>query len=447
MASSPDVLHLIFEYLDDHRDWVRAGCVCQRWRQVASSNRLWLPLLRRYCIPPSLSDVTGANQRAFAAVAAQYPGHLDIYAAIAPAVSVLRTINPSAAAETAHNVPFVQLLAPSGGRRDLWRPEATSCTRGEKLLLMLYHLFTNTSFMDMQMCCAALFGFFVCYNDVYALHLRRRWTVDVLSLHTQHFGTILGFAWAPGIEEGFGLVLDGALSGHVIRYGKAMGRAHRMGPIPMGAIPFEDLGFFETWLNTFVSEVSTGVRRIVRANETITAPSGFREAGPGVGDLTTYGINVHVSTLFLLNMARVTYRVTFTYRDCKHASMQLTRRHWIFRYTDGQASEVDGDGVVGYYPLLSAATPEFSYGSYSDGGIVTDVVDGPGASLASAVASLEGYFEFVPGTIAAPLGPPLRIPIPLVAFQLPQTALRSNDDEFADDDDEYDEESSDDEAS
>ncbi|KDO27754.1 hypothetical protein SPRG_20392 [Saprolegnia parasitica CBS 223.65] len=420
MASSPDVLHLIFEYLDDHRDWVRAGCVCQRWRQVATSNRLWLPLLHRYCISPSASDVAGANQRAFAVVAAQYPGHLDIYAAIAPAVSVLRTINPSVAADTAHNAPFAQLLAPSGGRRDLWRPEATSCTRAEKLLLMLYHLFTNTSFMDMQLCCAALFGFFVCYNDVYALHLKRRWTVDVLSLSTQPFETILGFAWAPGIEEGLGLVLDGTLAGHVIRYGKALGQAHRMGPIPMGAVPYEDLGPFETWLGTFVSEVQSGVRAIVRANETISAPSGFREAGPGVGDVTTHGINVHVSTLFLLNMARVTYRVTFTFRDCKYTSMQLTRRHWTFRYTDGQASEVDGDGVVGYYPLLSAATPD----------------------LASAVASLEGYFEFVPGSIAAPLGPALRIAIPFVAFQLPQTALRNFNDAADDDDDDEDNESS-----
>ncbi|OQR84699.1 hypothetical protein ACHHYP_13036 [Achlya hypogyna] len=418
-----EVLHVIFEYLDDYRDWVSASSVCQRWRQVATSNQLWLPLLRRYNITESDGD--GGVMKVFAAMAKKYPGALDEYAIVSRAVKHLQMVNPSVCATTENNMPYVQLFQASLTRPGLWQPTWHTSSREEKMLMMLYHLFTDTAAVDMQLCCAACFGFFVCYNDVYALHLKRRLTVDVLPLYTQQFDTLVGFAWAPGMDEGLGLVLQGELAGHVVRYGKALRTAHRMGPIWMNDIPYQDLGPFETWLSTFAANIQGGVRRVLRANDEILAPSGFLEVGPGVGSVTTHGINVHVSTLFLLNMARVAYRITFTFMRaaCKYSSVQLVRRHWIFRYTNGQAAEVDGDGVVGFYPTLSATNPHFSYCSYSDGGVVREELGTLArATLENCVTSLQGWFQFVPGSLTHPEGPELQVTIPFVQFVLPMSA-------------------------
>ncbi|OQS04712.1 hypothetical protein THRCLA_03069 [Thraustotheca clavata] len=423
-----DELELVLAMLGDVADLVRASCVCKQWYTVATSDRLWLLLLQRFNVP--MEQATSAKQ-AFATYATRFPGCMDEYSVVSRVVSVLQSVNPQAKAPVERNPPFKMVLEANTQRVGIWQPQPT---RHERLLLMLYYLFTDMTANPriLQRGCAACFGFFISYNDVYAMHLMNRSAVEVLPLNTVPFVNIAALAWSPDMEEGLGLVLEGQLVGHVIRYGKSSNTLNRMGPIYAQTVPYQDLGLFEHWLTEFARQIKQRERVILKANAEISAPSGFLESGPGVGEITTQGIRVHVSTLFLMTMARVVYRITFTYleNECKYKSVQLARRHWIFKYTDGRSAEVDGEGVVGHYPILQDSQPQFSYCSYTDGGVVDEAENNEGtprATLNNCVESLEGYFEFVPGTLDQQSGPTLQIAIPFVKFVLPTIAFERDD--------------------
>ncbi|KAJ3022193.1 UNVERIFIED_CONTAM: F-box protein skip16 [Siphonaria sp. JEL0065] len=273
--------------------------------------------------------------------------------------------------------------------------------------------------------------------------------------------------------EFLGLVTSGSLTGHVVRFGRASLDLDRMGPIPKGFVPFFDLGLFRDWFNGFVQSLDDGVDRsgnvdvdayddafhetvmttittmltrrqrrletvLGRGGRELVLPSVFLDSGPGTGVAVTHGIKVQVSSFFMLSMARVCYRITLTYlpTTCPHATVQLKSRKWAFRYLNGRYERVQGDGVIGYYPLLSLQNPSFSYCSYSDGGRVIDddnEVDAEyrdhdpldpyaeGRSLLSnPVVSCQGSFTFIPGRIEAPSGQPFEVEIPFVEFVRPQ---------------------------
>jgi uncharacterized protein affecting Mg2+/Co2+ transport len=70
---------------------------------------------------------------------------------------------------------------------------------------------------------------------------------------------------------------------------------------------------------------------------------------------------------------------------------QLRARRWSIRDGDGGApAEVTGEGVIGHFPLLAAAGPEFSYRSCTQ-------QRAPRGAMA-------GGFAFVAGSLAAPAG-------------------------------------------
>lgn len=85
-----------------------------------------------------------------------------------------------------------------------------------------------------------------------------------------------------------------------------------------------------------------------------------------------------------------TYRITIKYHESVHRSYHLIRRHWIVTYASGHQDFVSGEGVVGHFPILNAATPTFSYCS-----ICTGREKAPGVD--DYAISMEGHFEFAIG--------------------------------------------------
>ncbi len=68
--------------------------------------------------------------------------------------------------------------------------------------------------------------------------------------------------------------------------------------------------------------------------------------------------------------------------------------------------QVRGEGVIGKYPILEPGKPEFVYCSCTHQ---------PGTR-----GAMEGEFQFVPGTIERPEGPPFDVACPTFRLDIPE---------------------------
>lgn len=138
----------------------------------------------------------------------------------------------------------------------------------------------------------------------------------------------------------------------------------------------------------------------------------FPQAAPHMQTATTHGVVVRVSTVSepevgALRQAVVAYAVRFSMLSDdawpaglpRMASCQLRARRWRIMDDLGEVVDtVEGEGVVGRYPLLFPGAPEIEYRSCSQ-----PVGEG---------GHMEGEFEFVPGTLNTPLGEPFYVMCP-----------------------------------
>ncbi|KAJ1410493.1 F-box-like domain superfamily [Sesbania bispinosa] len=87
------------------------------------------------------------------------------------------------------------------------------------------------------------------------------------------------------------------------------------------------------------------------------------------------------------------------------SSCQLHWRHWIIRANDIVVSDVNGEAVIGMFPLLRPGDKEFVYQSCTP--------------LPTPSGSIEGSFTFVPGRLADPRGDPFLATVARFPLQLP----------------------------
>jgi len=88
-------------------------------------------------------------------------------------------------------------------------------------------------------------------------------------------------------------------------------------------------------------------------------------------------------------------------------SVQLQTRHWIIRDQNGlPVDEVQGDGVIGKFPILTPGGPEFIYQS------CTHLENGDRGFM-------DGYFRFVEGTNRNPTGPIFDVICPRFRLEVP----------------------------
>ncbi|KAI9327075.1 hypothetical protein DFJ73DRAFT_964900 [Zopfochytrium polystomum] len=307
-----------------------------------------------------------------------------------------------------------------------WYPDAATASHAELQLALFFHLFSNGQDgswrYSTRITGLGLFGTFNCYHQLYSAYLLPRSKVRKARLRSQLYSREGRIPWiwqvikfADSImAESYGVVTEGSeeLLGHVVRYGTVSG-THRMA-IPRGRVPFFDLGPFETFLERFVTDIEQGNRRIIRS---CGVPSAFVEVGPGTSIAVTNGVEIVVSSFFLLASAKLCYRISITFKPelCSWPSVQLARRRWLFRKQNGGGSRIEGD----------ASDPHFAYSSYSEGGMVEaetskDAYDDDELTLDNPIVSMEGALIFVPGSLKHPLGPEFAATVARVNFELPQ---------------------------
>jgi ApaG protein len=104
-----------------------------------------------------------------------------------------------------------------------------------------------------------------------------------------------------------------------------------------------------------------------------------------VSDTTTQGIRVRVAARFLPERSspreqQFFFEYNISISNVGQETSRLVSRHWIITDADGEVREVEGEGVVGYQPVLEPGA-SFEYTSYCD--------------LKTAVGTMHGTYTMV----------------------------------------------------
>ncbi|KAL5711689.1 F-box protein skip16 [Ranunculus cassubicifolius] len=174
------------------------------------------------------------------------------------------------------------------------------------------------------------------------------------------------------------------------------------------------------WLEEHGRRLETGIIQL-RAEGGIPRINLFPEAAPLCSTAVTNGVKIRSSAVFvpeLTNLQGESEKYWFSYsirmsllsegciaNGTSASSCQLYWRHWIIRAKDVVVSDVNGEAVIGQYPLLHPDREEFVYESCTP--------------LPTCTGSIEGTFTFVPGRLTNPIGGPFSVEVTQFPLQLP----------------------------
>lgn len=175
------------------------------------------------------------------------------------------------------------------------------------------------------------------------------------------------------------------------------------------------------WLEEHGRRLENGIIK-VREQDKIRSISLFPEIPPLCSIEVTNGVQVRASAVFVPEYSGLKeeedtkYYFTYSIRmsllpegciinGINFISCQLYERHWIIRANDTIVGNVDGEAVIGQYPLLRPGEEEFVYESCSP------LPESPG--------SIEGHFTFVPGSLVDRKGGPFEVQVGRFPLQLP----------------------------
>lgn len=174
------------------------------------------------------------------------------------------------------------------------------------------------------------------------------------------------------------------------------------------------------WLEEHVRRLENGIINL-REEGNIRSISLFPEQPPLCSSATTCGVQVRASAVFVPEfsdlgdkaeryMFAYSIRMSLKPEGCfvhgmSFDSCQLYWRHWIIKSNDKIVGDVNGEAVIGQFPLLRPGNKEFVYESCT-------------ASAASP-GSIEGSFTFLPGRLADPKGSPFEVEVAKFPLLLP----------------------------
>ncbi|XP_022722495.1 F-box protein SKIP16-like [Durio zibethinus] len=174
------------------------------------------------------------------------------------------------------------------------------------------------------------------------------------------------------------------------------------------------------WLEEHVRRLEDGIIK-VREEGNVRSINLFPEVPPLCSTAVTNGVQVRASAVFapecsdLQNEAEkyifaYSIRMSLLPEGCTingmtFSSCQLNWRHWIIRANEAIVSNVNGEAVIGKFPLLHPGEDEFVYESCTP--------------LPSSPGSVEGSFTFVPGRLVDPKGSPFEVQVARFPLQKP----------------------------
>jgi F-box protein 3 len=162
------------------------------------------------------------------------------------------------------------------------------------------------------------------------------------------------------------------------------------------------------WLEEHVHRLETGYIKI-REEKKVKSISQFPEHAPLCSAAVTNGVQVRASACFVPEFSCYaelyfcySIRMCLVPEGCtvngmKFDSCQLHWRRWLIRSKEDVESDVNGEAVIGEYPLLRPGDKEFVYQSSTP--------------LSVCPGSVEGSFTFVPGKLVDPKGAPFEVEV------------------------------------
>lgn len=174
------------------------------------------------------------------------------------------------------------------------------------------------------------------------------------------------------------------------------------------------------WLEEHVRRLQHGVIK-VRKEGKVRSINLFPEVPPLCSLAVTNGVKVRASSVFVPEFSTIqdeyekfffaySIRMSLSPEGCimngmTFNSCQLYCRHWIVRCNDNVVDDVNGEAVIGKYPLLRPGEEEYVYQSCS--------------SQPHSPGSIEGSFTFVPGRLADPKGSPFEAVVSRFTLVMP----------------------------
>ncbi|KAL6532042.1 F-box protein skip16 [Orobanche gracilis] len=164
------------------------------------------------------------------------------------------------------------------------------------------------------------------------------------------------------------------------------------------------------WLEEHGRRMQDGIIR-VRKEGKMSSINLFPEQPPLCSSAVTHGVKFS-------NLQDESEKFVFAYsvrmslssdgcivNGLRFSSCQLYWRHWIIRANRAVVSDVNGEAVIGKFPLLRPGEEEFVYESC--------------ASLPTSQGSIEGSFTFIPGRLADAKGSPFAVEVARFPLQVP----------------------------
>lgn len=174
------------------------------------------------------------------------------------------------------------------------------------------------------------------------------------------------------------------------------------------------------WLEEHSRRLETGFIKL-REEKKTRSINLFPEQAPPCSTAVTNGVQVRASSVFMPEFSDLqdeTEKYLFSYsirlsllpegcviNGLSFDTCQLYWRRWIIRADENVVSDVNGEAVIGKFPLLRPGEKEYVYQSC--------------AALPSATGSIEGSFTFVPGRLAEPKGSTFEAEVAGFPLQLP----------------------------
>ncbi|ORX88972.1 DUF525-domain-containing protein [Basidiobolus meristosporus CBS 931.73] len=385
-----DILTSIFKYIHRPEELAACGLTCRALYQASTGDNLWLPHCKRAEITPQLFQPTPQTyQETYRLFRLTYSGYTEAFPKVKRCMQRLEKWLQKKAPQL-----FATLAPPLKWKTTLISAEV----HFPKEFELWYHFHDGERGYT-----GGLFGVYHCYGIFCCLlwipstHLR---TYKIWSLE------IVIFGWCRYTGKSLALVtscpkpLQPHLLHHVIEFDEITYKYH-------------DKGLFMDFIEEYVDNLEMGVFDLTAQKQILMFPN----EGLGTSRAVTKGIEIRASAIFASESRRpytqFIYRIRMNLLNAEtlgYASCQLVSRYWLIRFQSGNVEEVEGEAVVGEYPLLSRSTPTFEYCSIC--------ADSPNA--ADKVYSMKGHFTFVPGSIANPTGPHFQVSV--AEYRLPQPA-------------------------
>ncbi|KAK9717625.1 F-box protein skip16 [Basidiobolus ranarum] len=387
-----DVLTLIFKYLQLPEELTACGLTCKQWYQASIADTLWSHHCKRSEITATIFTPTPKTHReTYQRFREIYVGYTDAYPKVKRCMRRLEKWLQKYAPQL-----FATLAPPLEWKKPLFKSLENETINFPKEFELWYHLHDGERGYT-----GGLFGVYHCYGIfccllwISSIHLRK---FEIWSLEVVVFG------WCRYTGKSLALVVNCPptfeleLLHHVIEFDEI-------------TYKYQDKGVFMDFIEEYVDNLEMGVFSLTPQKQILMFPN----EGLGTSRAVTKGIEVQASAIYASESQRpytqFIYRIRMNLLSPSalgYPSCQLVSRYWLIRFESGNIDEVEGEAVIGEYPLLSRSTPSFEYCSIC--------ADSP--NTIDKVYSMKGHFIFVPGSIENPVGPSFQVNV--AEYRLPQ---------------------------